>query len=937
MSARWSIAALVAFAVAAGCSSSAPPACHYNADCPSQEQCVSGACVKASSSCPAPSHACSADADCSSKQCQNGCCAIVCASRLDCPSGYDCVGGTCQNGNPSAGCQSDADCAATTATPRCLASTGACVACLGPGDCPAGQTCTGHSCVGANGCQSDQSCSGATPHCDTGTGQCVQCVDNSQCDGRHVSMVCVNNVCIATGCHSDQDCSGATPHCDTGTLQCVQCVDNSQCSGSQTCVNDACVATGCHSDQGCPGATPHCDTGSGQCVQCVDSSQCSGSQACVNDACVTTGCQSDQGCSGATPHCDTGSGRCVQCVDSSQCSGSQACVNDACVATGCQSDQDCSGAAPHCDTGSGRCVQCVDSAQCSGSQACVNDACVASGCASDADCASTPGRHRCDAAAHACVACLSGSDCPSGYTCSSESCVALSGLDGACSAGNTCPSGLMCIQQGTTLACRAPCDLYADPPTCATGRYCAFVGYDGSGRPAGACLPGSGGALGTPCSAQSPCLPNLACIPNTATTGTCRAYCDLSNPTASCQSPNVCQPLVRLDQNDVPRTYGVCFPATSWLKACGSDAGCTSGMVCAVSSSGSSPTSLTNECVWPQGSGGVASPCGADTDCASGICLPGAPKGYGSAPDATAGFCQGGCLSDGDCPSENGLPGACGEYGFYWYDATGSQVTENLPTCVVECSGASDCRSGDTCELYWNLHGDAWAPVCAPQTGSLPGGAQCTSDGACASDVCMKFGNNSTDGFCLGVCDPSQGETGNPDCDPAAVCPANGVMQTLPGLDGTFETNGDDIDAPAPICWGKRCSRDADCAGLSADTTEPRACDAWPDPTSPADIVLDCLPRQGSVLGGGVCATDADCASDWCVAWLSSSSSCTTDSECPGSTCDTGSGECVLTHRCFGACQSSTDCTSTASDKTTCELLAIPSGATRQTMTCVPQ
>jgi hypothetical protein len=83
--------------------------------------------------------------------------------------------------------------------------------------------------------------------------------------------------------------------------------------------------------------------------------------------------------------------------------------------------------------------------------------------------------------------------------------------------------------------------------------------------------------------------------------------------------------------------------------------------------------------------------------------------------------------------------------------------------------------------------------------------------------------------------------------------------------------------ANAPLCMvsGQSCTDNLDCA-------------RWPEPTP----VNYCPSNQGLNLPAKACNVDADCGR--CVAGSHKGWACTADSECPSTTCDTGTGGCII-------------------------------------------
>jgi len=399
---------------------------------------------------------------------------------------------------------------------------------------------------------------------------------------------------------------------------------------------------------------------------------------------------------------------------------------------------------------------------------------------------------------------------------------------------------------------------------------------------------------------MAPCDIDLACVRDAPASGICRRYCDPDSPGTRCASPAICQRLAVLDGHDIPRTLGLCFPDTRYMDACDVDQSCDAGQVCSVGAEGAHPDRLSNICDWPVGTAQGLAPCTSGDQCRSGLCL-----GPGPLSMSPQGFCELACVSDSQCPTANNMPGACADFGLQWPDGAGRPAVNPVPSCAVQCNGQFDCADTDACRVFPNHARTAFVSGCGPGNTQAPykfGGAPCATGDECWSGLCWTFGST-TDGFCEGACDRSSGAGCDPttvDALPAAICPADGVMRWLgPGPDGRNGT-ADDVLAAASMCWPRSCTHDVDCSGLSLDPAKPRVCAPDPDPTDDSNLLLHCHPRVGNAQGGGVCASDEDCASGWCVNWRTQDGSRTAK-------------------RCFGACQSNAECASTATDPTNCD------------------
>lgn len=907
--------------------------CQFNADCGSGFECVAQQCQPVSPTCASGAPVCSENADCQSGRCDDGCCAIPCFSRADCQSGEVCRAGVCRP--EETGCSSDASCFSPTG--RCHLEKATCVACLtaadcggdgvltcsednrcvlvpnrciDSGDCGLGLTCQDTHCKPApTGCTSDQSCSGETPRCRVDSGECVQCTDALHCstDGTSTCNL-TTNACEAVlpGCGSDAACGAPLPYCRAEDRTCVQCKTNEHCGQDATCQANVCVPLGgCSSDAQCEAPLPHCRTADRTCVQCLEESQCGEGKVCTDNICLpANGCGVDEDCPFQLPVCRTGDRACVQCVEDEHCEWDEACNANVCERLpGCSWDEECPAETPVCRDDDRTCVGCIYDDDCQGGEVCQDSVCR---CSSDADCGGAS--PACHPVTGECVECSAAFPCAPGFKCWAEGVCELIPEQGIpCTEDLDCQEGLLCV--GTTPEngrCSAECSVYESPSRCPADTVCSRVGWR-DGAPVGACVPDVGLSEGELCSPTQQCRPDLECVPDSATTARCRANCDLASP-GSCVSPNACRRVVELDVQNVPQTYGLCYPSTTkYLDTCETAAGCQAWQVCSQGPERDDGTRLSNICQLPaQGTATGIAGCNVDADCRTGYCVRSNPANVNG---AFAGHCQQACTSDSQCPGENS---ACTLTPVDWFDATGTPIQSPVAACVPQCAGELDCRPGDTCVAQLNFEGTKWISRClpAPQPTGALGGDHCTKDADCRSGTCLQNPGNPTDGICLGACST------NDDCaGPYGACPFYGVLMPTPGSGQV--PGGTDV---ANICWGgdeypaNQCVNDAACFSLPHGDKR-RVCVERPHPALNTTL-YNCMPATGDVPGGGACVSDLECASGKCIEWKSALQ--------PGTE-----------RRCLARCVDQANC-APHPNGTVCASVERPNGAGAYVMACVP-
>jgi Cys-rich repeat protein len=561
----------------------------------------------------------------------------------------------------------------------------------------------------------------------------------------------------------------------------------------------------------------------------------------------------------------------------------------------CGQASDCSDTAgtPVCDVTVHQCVQCLSNTDCTPPLICSleNNACVMPPpphCTTDNDCDGGTATPYCDPGVGLCVQCTStdAGQCPRPQICRADSCTA----PGGCLSDNDCTSAQLpycnistgrCVQCVSTAACNPPqaCVNYTCG-MCATNVDCigSLVGS--------VCDPPTGNCV--QCELDSDCpKPGAMCVSNMCMGGPCSSDADCANnPNGTDYCELDAGTCVQCTVSSQCTTGLVCQNFTCGIPICMTDADCVGA------GGGPHCDSTTMHCVQctddSQCPGGdVCDPtthtcgllmCTMDSDCAQ---------------DAAAQHCDPvqmicvECLQDSDCPmSQSCLEGACG----------------TQPTCMAD----SDCLPSQSCVPLAANDYTVWTLRCVPNSrfGNVEGGGACGSNSDCISNNCYFFPGETSDGICLDACTTSS------DCDFFnGDCPTNGVALTVPGPAGAVSVT--------PICWSQTCTNDYDCEYTGFEDSN-RICGLMPDPTNlTGAFVESCVPAVGFVPGGNPCASDIQCMSNLCLPYTS-----TTPSH---------SGA-----RCFGACGSDFDCSSTGTIQAKCLSSQVQNnGNTIMVHTCV--
>lgn len=299
---------------------------------------------------------------------------ILCTEVTDCPLGWNCVGGLCQEEQTQpTTCESDEDCEDGKVCNLLLLQ------------CEAETT-------PQPDCESDDDCTNGT--CNLSTGKCQANNDGggTACETKYDcndGQICRNRMCInppSSTCNTDADCPRGnicnfSRQCEPGCLpvtdgfsrdcaepnichpvkfECEPCSRTNRCPEGYSCLEGACQeATPCANDTECRLAFDGSICVGGVCGNCTNHVDCSKEPTYENERRI---CAADSLCRAATcfddqckeqlgrlGYCDTLSGSCAtyQCLNDSDCTGGQRCntTNNRCGTT----PDDCNLA--DCETG----------------------------------------------------------------------------------------------------------------------------------------------------------------------------------------------------------------------------------------------------------------------------------------------------------------------------------------------------------------------------------------------------------------------------------------------------------------------------------------------------------------------------------------------------------------------------------------------------------
>lgn len=225
--------------------------CASRLDCPGRLGCVDGICGR-----------CTRDRDCLvTEMCHpldNLCHSMVegdeCRLNQDCPLGWFCVQGYCEDPSTITPCTEDADCGQGE---RCDPLNLVCVEDLGCNrdeDCAAGEVCdlATNRCTRACTPETQESVCGYGLVCDE-NGRCVECYRDDQC-GVGLDCNTQTNRCEGSNsCMTNRDCLPGQV-CNPQTRQCTEpppsCLSNADCAEGSVCdpATGQCVPADCRPD-----------------------------------------------------------------------------------------------------------------------------------------------------------------------------------------------------------------------------------------------------------------------------------------------------------------------------------------------------------------------------------------------------------------------------------------------------------------------------------------------------------------------------------------------------------------------------------------------------------------------------------------------------------------------------------------------------------------
>ncbi len=631
-----------------------------------------------------------------------------------------------------------------------------------------------------------------------------------------IASVTADHVVAATFIKSNGTGCSASAECGSGV-----CVDGVCCASACGGQCESCAVAGsegtCVAVSGAPiGGRPACGSDGSACAGACDGVV---RAACVYPTIQCRGASCTAGVQTAAASCD-GAGACPAPVTAS--CGAYACGVSACSAS-CAADDGCASgfhcAAGACQPNANQGGTCGRDGECATGK-CVDGYCCNAACNGQCEACDVPGQEG---------VCVPATGAPRGgrAACDSDGSLCAGACDGA--------QRTACAYPGASVSCR--------DASCASQTATLAAACDGAG--------------------SCPALQTQACGMFVCGATACLGDCTSD---AQCAAGNWC-------------SGGICVAKKALGQSCGADNQCSGGIcadgfccnaACGGQCEACDVTGREGECVAVSGAPHAGRP-----DCASdGSSCGGACDGTGRSacvyPSATqqcrAPACTSGvatlaanCDGAGACPSEQRI--GCGTF------VCGASA------CLGNCSGDSDCASGNWCA----------AGICTPKSAN---GGMCGMNNQCSSGSCV-------DGYCCNTACGGECEA----CDvPGSLGSCLAVSGAPHGARPACETDG-------TLCGGHCDGTNRGACAYPAVECRAASCSTGLATLSARCSAGHCGVEQKQLCGAYVCGPTAcmgDCTSDsdcsvvrWCSAGVcevkrQNGQSCGGSNQCASGFCADG-------------------------------------------------
>ena len=469
-------------------------------------------------------------------------------------------------------------------------------------------------------------------------------------------------------------------------------------------------------------------------------------------------------------------------------------------------------------------------------------------------------------------------------------------VDAGCTSASECPPGQACAvaDHQCTTACSAtqPCN-----GVCCTGTACAVetataCGVGGSTcqncvtvDAGAACVSGSCGCnLASDCPVGESCSPALhTCVGTCSSTQPCNGGCCNGGTCSTGLVAGACGDTGGTCTNCAGQSVGTACVAEAKGGTCGCNSAttdCPANVLCSSSHACETVCSASVPC-----SGGCCSIAGgADAGtCTGGESASACGTGGAVCAPCAAGSCSGSTLtSAASCPSGTcaaGTPSAC----------PNNFLCASGTACGTSCSGTTTgCIANTTC---------VGGTKCL-----LNPGQPCSSNGACASDVCDVGGDGDC---CAAAC--IAGACGATSCNGSGACvyPLSGAVVT--GCSGICDGAGHCEEGAGGACTANnQCESDVCGVGGTGNCCA-AACLAGACGATSCNASGACVyPLSGATVAGcaGICDGAGHCEE-------AGGGTCTSNSQCESDVCGiAGTGNCCTAACVAGAC-GATSCDAT--------------------------